>query len=164
MRSIVQRVVAASTAEVEVAGIRWRVRALNSALVSGHRLHLLSVAVPTEEQLVEEEAVRTMPLEEQPAAMARLAARRAHAVDLEQMQDAYRRECDMVVAGVTHAFNEETEAWEPLRIVDGMSTAEAVGVEDMAPGTVQELAGAIWSLSTDGGRAAERLRGFRRGP
>ena len=67
-------------------------------------------------------------------------------------------------AGIT-AVSEDGESWEPLKLVIDPKRedpdAGVLCVNSLPAGVVTECFTAIMALSTDDGRAAERLRSFR---
>jgi hypothetical protein len=171
--SVLGAIEAAALGECEHAGIRWRVRRVNSRLVSDVRLRLLRMQVPTEAEQLQEEAARSITDEgERKAALARLATARLLARVDDPATVARSRELDaaMLAAGVVACWDDDTGGWLPVRLVadgeaiDREAVPPRVPMDVLPAGTDTALVRAIWSLSTDGEAAAERVRSFRGGP
>lgn len=171
MSGIVARVLAAQTGEVEVGGIRWRIKAVRSEMVQDMRHYLLHVSIPSDEELTLTRAMAEWPAEERAAKEAEIAVRRAReALSPENLADAERRERALVCAGVTAAWNPDAGdgagAWEDLALLmPGIATDTdaALSIEQLAPSVVSELSKAVWALSAGGDAAVKRIENFRRG-
>ena len=162
-------IASASVGAVEVAGIKWRIRAIRSDMVRGIRYHILHVRLPTEEDLVEEAAIATRPEAEQAQAKAEIAARKTRAaLTPENMATNAEKDEDIVCAGVDAVW--ANGEWSPVRVTAAGTVADpnasppSLPVDSLPPSVVAALSHAVWDLSTDGGDAADRLRSFLRGP
>lgn len=162
----------ASIGEVEAGGVRWQIRAIRSEMVRDLRYHLLHVRIPSAEDMMEEASIATRPEAEQAAAKAEMQMRRAReALTPERMADAQTRDEQIVSAGVVAVWRDDGDAgaWEPV-IITAAGTPPAPDAQpptmpaDALPASIiGALSVAIWSLSTDGGDAAARIRNFRGG-
>lgn len=151
MTTILHAIQSAATEIVEASGMHWRVRKVCSADLAkvGFAALAMSSAAsaaadgqddqPTPEELV-----------------SRISPKQAE--QLAGLQDA------TVAAGLT-AVSEDGQAWEPLQAVIDPHREDAdagiLCVNSLPAGVVTACFTAIMSLSTDDGRAAERLRSFR---
>jgi hypothetical protein len=149
MTTILHAIQSAATDTVEAAGMHWKVGKVNSAALASVGFAALAMSSaaqaggqddqPTPEELV-----------------SRISPKQAE--QLAGLQDA------TVAAGLT-AVSEDGEQWEPLQAVIDPHREDAdagvLCVNSLPAGVVTACFTAIMALSTDDGRAAERLRSFR---
>jgi hypothetical protein len=149
MTTILHAIQSAATDTVEAAGMHWRVRKVCSADLAkvGFAALAMSSAAQAEGQ------------DDQPTPeelVSRVTPKQAE--QLAGLQDA------TVAAGLT-AVSEDGQQWEPLQAVIDPRREDAdagiLCVNSLPAGVVTECFTAIMALSTDDGRAAERLRSFR---
>jgi hypothetical protein len=151
MTTILHAIQSAATDTVEAAGMHWKVRKVCSADLAkvGFAALAMSSAAQAEgqgDQPSPEEMVNNISPKQ--------------AEQLAGLQDA------TVAAGLT-AVSEDGQQWEPLQAVIDPRREDAdagvLCVNSLPAGVVTECFTAIMALSTDDGRAAERLRSFRGG-
>lgn len=141
--SAIDALKAIATSEVEVGGVRWRIRKINTRLqVQAGQAMLALVPVATEG-----DAPPPSRLTER--AIAEMAAHQQ----------------TVVAAGVTAASLDGAE-WEDVEILTNGAVAGPgqLHVDQLPPMAEAALFTAIMDLSTDGGKAASRLATFRRQP
>lgn len=156
--NVIELISTAAVADVELAGLWWRIRKVKTSdivdtgfagLVAAHadirKAQERMGGSPAEDakDLTEEQLTRA-------AAGGRLR-------DLMRYQEA------LVCAGLT-AVSADGKAWESMTCTLSGDTDKDKGilaVSELPPGVAQSLANEIMSLSTDQGRAVERLQGFR---
>ena len=152
MTTILHAIQSAATDTVEAAGMYWRVRKVCSADLAKVGFAALAMAAPADDPTsgasgdpVGDLADRVTPKQ---------------AEQLASLQDA------TVAAGLT-AVSEDGEEWTPLKLViDPNREDPDAGVlcVNSLPATVVAICfEACMALSTDDGRAADRLRSFREG-
>ena len=163
MSDVLDMLAALSDGAVEVAGVKWKIRAVRSDMIRDLRYHILHVRMPTEEDIVEQQSIATRPEAEQAPARAAIELRRQReAVTPERMADAAAKDEQLVCAGVVAVLKDG--AWRDVRIVASDPVGESMWVGALPAPVVAELSRAIWTLSTDGGDAAARIRTFLREP
>ena len=150
MTTILHAIQSAATDTVEAAGMHWRVHKVNSAALAsvGFAALAMSSAAQREQEGAEEPTPEEM--------LGKVTPKQAE--QLASLQDA------TVAAGLT-AVSEDGEEWTPLKLViDPNREDPDAGVlcVNSLPATVVAICfEACMALSTDDGRAADRLRSFR---
>jgi hypothetical protein len=152
MTTILHAIQNAATDTVEAAGMHWQVRKVCSADLArvGFAALAMASAAGAADAESTEDALENLASTVTPKQAEQLAS----------LQDA------TVAAGLT-AVSEDGVEWTPLRVViDAKRESPDAGilcVSSLPAGVVQVCFDAIMALSTDDGRAAERLRAFRGG-
>ena len=149
MSKILNAIQSAATDVVEHSSLFYKVRKVNSADLAKVGFAALAMAAATsddaDDQSPEDAARRVTPKQ---------------AEQLANLQDA------TVAAGVT-AVSEDGETWEDMQLVIDIRREDPdngiLCVTSLPAGTVTACFTAIMTLSTDEGRAAERLHSFRSG-
>lgn len=173
--SVLDRIEAEQFAECEAGPWRFRLRRINSATLRDNRTLLLSIAVPSAEDIVAEQAAGELPEEDQAQRMAEL--RRARVVrrleEPETMARAQDVQAAVVRAAVVAVWDEEAAegagAWEAVTLVPAgepldRSTTPPRLPEDYLPQDARDaLYVAAWGHSAGQGGEAARLASFRRG-
>ena len=144
--SILHAIKDASTDEIEVAGLTWRVHRICSADLAKVGFAAMAMATPEGDGDVDVEAM-----------MKRINPKQAS--DLAALQEA-------TVAAGTLAVSDGEGNWDDLRLVIDRSKEDAdkgvLWVGSLPAGVSDKLFTRIMALSTDGEEAAKRLRSFRR--
>lgn len=144
--SIIHAIKDASTDEIEVAGLVWRVHRICSADLAKVGFAAMAMATPEGDEDMDVEAM-----------MKRINPKQAS--DLAALQEA-------TVAAGTLAVSDGEGTWDDLRLVIDRSKEDAdkgvLWVGSLPAGVSDKLFTRIMSLSTDGEEAAKRLRSFRR--
>ena len=149
MTTILHAIQSAATDTVEAAGMHWKVGKVNSAALASVGFAALAMS-----SAAQAEGQDDQPTPEE--LIGRMSPKQAE--QLAGLQDA------TVAAGLT-AVSEDGQEWEPLQVVIDPRREDAdagiLCVNSLPAGVVTECFTAIMALSTDDGRAAERLRSFR---
>lgn len=150
MTTILHAIQSAATDTVEAAGLHFKIRKVCSADLAkvGFAALAMAGAAGDAETAAAEGGVEAL--------ADRITPKQAE--QMASLQDA------TVAAGIT-AVSEDGESWEPLRLVIDSKRedpdAGILAVSSLPAGVVAACFERIMSLSTDDGRAAERLRSFR---
>ena len=150
MTTILHAIQSAATDTVEAAGMHWKVRKVCSADLA--KVGFAALAMTSAAQAAQESTEGATPQD----VLNKVTPKQAE--QLAGLQDA------TAAAGIT-AVSEDGESWEPLKLVIDPKRedpdAGVLCVNSLPAGVVTECFTAIMALSTDDGRAAERLRSFR---
>lgn len=151
MTTILHAIQSAATDTVEAAGMFWKIQKVNSASLASVGFAALAMSVPAEDA---DSGASVDPLKD---LTSRITPKQAE--QLAGLQDA------TVAAGLT-AVSEDGEEWTPLKLViDPKREDPDAGIlcVNSLPATVVAICfEACMALSTDDGRAADRLRSFRK--
>ena len=147
--SLVHKLAATACMEVDASGILWRVKRIRSSDMAAAAVAFAPLVVA--------------PGGDQPAkGKGKQAPRR---LTPNETREAARQMEALVCAGLVAASEDKGETWETLTVV--LTPAEAdkeqgrLCIDDLPPGVVAILGGAILKLATDGGAAIEKLAAFR---
>lgn len=150
MTTILHAIQSAATDTVEAAGLHFKIRKVCSADLAKVGFAALAMAGAAGDP---DSVAATGDVE---ALAGRITPKQAE--QMASLQDA------TVAAGIT-AVSEDGESWEPLRLVIDSKRedpdAGVLAVSSLPAGVVAACFERIMALSTDDGRAAERLRAFR---
>jgi hypothetical protein len=146
--SLVHKLAAIACTEVDAAGLLWRVRRIRSSDMAAAALTFAPLVVAPGGD---------------PPRKGKAAPERG--LTPNQAREATRQVEALVCAGLVAASEDKGETWETLTVV--LTPAEAdkdqgrLCIDDLPPGVVAVLGGAILKLATDGGAASEKLAAFR---
>lgn len=167
--SLLDAIEAAAVTEIEEGGLGWRLRRVRSDLVRQGQTLLLAIALPTDEDICQEQILAQLPEAERVSARARWeASQRARRLTPEVIARSASQADAVVIAAVTHA-RAPGGTWEPVQVVaegeaiDRETEPPRIPLHLLAASTRQAIYRAAWDLATDGGGDAERLARFHRG-
>jgi hypothetical protein len=149
-------------------GLEIRVKRVSGAVYTDYHVRLISTRVKTPADLAFEDSLNSMPEEERARAVRRhQELRAAELLNPEAVTETRALIVEMCRAGVV-AYRVGEGEWCPLALVADETEADEgagrVWVGSFAEQELQDLAVLIWSWSTGGKEAMDRVNRFRRRP